>query len=177
MTVVVTHRPAGTLTAAEADAVRALVAEVADDFVPSLARRSSTTQTDLAGGEPRGVDAYVQEMLGQDTLLVTSDGAPVALLSYRPAMLHPLFTDRGPCAYVSTIAVRPDHRRAGHAQRLYDALLRRDVMTSAWVLLRTWSTNTGHLALLTRLGFEVLTTLADDRAPGVDTLYLGRPAP
>lgn len=176
----VTHRRPGSLDAAEsADLHRALVT-VADEFVPSLARRASTTQPDLrphsaaltASGT---VDAYFAQMLTQHTLVATSpsDGL-MGFASFR--LDHPVAAlgDRT-ATYLSTIAVLPTARRSGVARRLYAALLRHPEVAGTAVVLRTWSTNDAHLTLLRELGFRVVLQVRDDRGEGIDTLYLMRP--
>lgn len=171
------YRAAGGLTTGEKAVLHAMVEQVADEFVPSLARRTSTTQRDLASPQEGSVAAYVAEMLTQDALLVTThEGAPAAFMSFRPAYVHPMFAVRGPCVYVSTVAVMPRYRRAGYARSMYRALFSLSRDRSRWVLLRTWGGNCGHLTLLSDLGFEILARIPDDRGPGIDTVYLGRQA-
>jgi ribosomal protein S18 acetylase RimI-like enzyme len=77
--------------------------------------------------------------------------------------------------YVSTIAVRPDRRRAGYARRLYEALFSLTGDPAEWVVVRTWSTNDAHVPLLRQLGFRFLLTEEDHRGVGVHTFYFGRP--
>ena len=39
------------------------------------------------------------------------------------------------------------------------------------MLIRTWSTNGVQRSLLERSGYRMVRCLADDRGPGIDTLY------
>lgn len=175
------HRAPGALEAVERDVLLAALVAVADEFVPPLTVRRSTTQRDLKGHDPSrpheiGVGAYFAEMLDQHTLLVPGPrGELVAFCSFRVGLEHPAMATVGPCTYVSTIAVLREHRRSGLARQLYAGLFALDVVRDLPVALRTWSTNTGHLGLLAALGFEVVTRLSDDRGPGIDTVYLARP--
>ncbi|NTW38779.1 MAG: GNAT family N-acetyltransferase [Cellulomonadaceae bacterium] len=172
------HRAPGALDCAEREALLDALVVVADEFVPPLTVRRSTTQSDLVGlraEAPEGVGRYFAQMLDQHTLLAPGpDRALAAFCSFRVGHTPPVVADLGPCTYVSTIAVLPDHRRSGIARLLYGSLLALDGVRSRPVMLRTWSTNTGHLALLATLGFEVVSTLPDDRGTGVDTVYLAR---
>jgi ribosomal protein S18 acetylase RimI-like enzyme len=168
------YRRPGTLSVDEIDELRGMVRQVADDFVPSLAARSSTTQSDLNSVRAIGIDAYLTELLTQHTLLAhATDGSAAAFLSFRSNYVHPKFPELGACVYVSTIAVVRAFRREGFARDLYSVLFRLDHALPRRILLRTWADNISHLSLLAELGFDILGRAADDRGPGVDTVYLG----
>lgn len=154
----------------------AVVDAVADEFVPSLRARTSTTQADLAPGAAAGTcDAYVTAMLAQHCAVVPDDdGAGLrAVLSARTSD-HPLEDEVPGAVYLSTVAVAPWARRQGLAALLLDAMLTRFAGRPA--LSRTWSTNTASIRLHERAGFAVHARVRDDRGPGVDTVYLLRPA-
>ncbi|MER5641068.1 GNAT family N-acetyltransferase [Kitasatospora sp. NPDC002227] len=166
------YRP-GTVPAAELRELTAMFEEVAGEFVPPLTERRDTTQADLTGGAGGGgAGDYLQEMLRQDLILCRNEGQAVGFLSYRADHVDQRYPELCPCLYVSTVAVRHEHRRFGIARALYQALFDLPPSAAPWVVLRTWSTNTGHLRLLDSLGFRSVLRIPDDREPGVDTLYL-----
>ena len=76
-------------------------------------------------------------------------------------------------AYLSTLIVAQAARGRGLARQLYAALfaLARSWSEAPIVATRTWSTNDAHLPLIAALGFEEARRLAEDRGPGVDTVY------
>ncbi|MEU0301896.1 GNAT family N-acetyltransferase [Streptomyces sp. NPDC006175] len=152
-----------------------MFAEVAGDFVPPLTLRGGTAVSDLREREPEDADpgnGYLDEMLQQDLIMAWYEDRPAGFVSFRSNHRDPRFADLSPCLYVSTIAVRHDHRRHGIARGLYQELFDLPASLPPWIVLRTWSTNTGHLQLLDRLGFSTILHLKDDRAAGVDTVYL-----
>ncbi|WTW98429.1 GNAT family N-acetyltransferase [Streptomycetaceae bacterium NBC_01309] len=187
------YRP-GAIPAAELRELAEMFAEVADDFVPPLTAREGTTQADLGkhtteaaepggnhqgGNQPTGnhqggnqPGGYLESMLRQDMILCRTEDQAVGFLSFRSGHSDPRYADLSPCLYVSTVAVRHHHRRRGVADALYRELFALPASMAASVVLRTWSTNAGHLELLGRLGFTTILRLEDDRGAGVDTLYL-----
>lgn len=169
----IVRRGAGGLHDHERASLAGLLGLVANEFVPPLTSRHHTTQVSLRGLDDRGGDDYLVEMTRQDNLLLRERGRLEAFLSFRNDHVEPRLPEIAECTYVSTVAVRPASRRHGYARQLYEALFKLpDVARD--VVLRTWSTNAGHLRLLGSLGFVVLLTLPDDRGDGIDTLYLGR---
>jgi len=167
------HRP-GAIPVTELVELADMFAEVAGDFVPPLTSRGGTTQSDLREPDPGSAapDGYLKEMLEQDLVMARYEEQAAGFLSLRGDHRDPRYADLCPCLYVSTIAVRHDHRRHGIARALYRELFDLPAHMPRWIVLRTWSTNTGHLGLLDELGFTTILRLEDDRAVGVDTLYL-----
>lgn len=179
----VRHFAPDELTTAMTDHLWKMYADVTQDFVPSLDQRDGTTAPLAPAPTPSSMGAYFRDMLGQHTLVsVDADGQPVGFLSYRPA--HPVpaavaATGRVSaerCVYVSTVAVRRELRGEGRGRAMYEALLDRHRTgdRSAWVLLRTWSTNDASMRLLAGLDFARLVQIPDERGPDVNTIYLGR---
>ncbi|MFJ1611039.1 GNAT family N-acetyltransferase [Streptomyces sp. NPDC088253] len=162
----------GATPTAELRELADLFGEIAGDFVPPLTSREGTTQSDLREPDAAVPGGYFKEMLQQDLILCRHEGQAAGFLSFRRDHWDPRYADLCPCLYVSTIAVRPHHRRHGIARVLYQELFDLPAPMPPWIVLRTWSTNTGHLELLSRLGFTNILRLKDDRATGVDTVYL-----
>ena len=167
------YRP-GAIPAAEQRELADMFTEVAGDFVPPLTSREGTTQSDLRERDPAAAapDGYLTQLLQQDLILCRRGDQTAGFLSFRGDHRDPRFADLCPCLYVSTIAVRHHLRRHGIARALYRELFDLPEPMPPWIVLRTWSTNTGHLQLLSRLGFTTILNLKDDRAAGVDTVYL-----
>ena len=161
-----------------ADALRRLLTDADDEFVPPLSARGSTLESLLGPEQERaaGIDDYLAAVLEQQVLVAQDASGVVGFLSYRPG--HVVTIDGhepvGPAAYVTTIVVAPTARRRGLARALYEALL--DEVGGGAVATRTWSGNASHLTLLAHLGFVEAIRLPDDRGPGVDTVYLIRAA-
>lgn len=167
-------RVPGQMTPQEQRALQLLVEEVSEEFIPPLTTRSGTTQTPLTGDVDEESSCYFDEMLIQHNLLLIKSSQLQGFLSFRTSHRDVHLPEIGICIYISTIAILPAVRGRGFARLLYRNIFDLPETLPAWVLLRTWSTNTGHLRLLYSLGFELLLTIPDDRGIGVDTLYLGR---
>jgi ribosomal protein S18 acetylase RimI-like enzyme len=155
-------------------AFRRLLDLVSDEFVPSLNDRNGTTDSELAGAVGSNT-RYLDDLLTQDNLLLVEDGVLIGFLSYRARHRVDVLPEIGECLYVTTIAIRADRRRGGHARRLYETLFSLPDALPPWVVLRTWSTNDTHLRLLASLGFELRRTLPNHRGQGLHTMYYGRP--
>jgi ribosomal protein S18 acetylase RimI-like enzyme len=165
----------GELGAADTSGLAELYEQVAGDFVPPLTFRSGTTQSGLRDLERANSGDYLEQMLGQDLIVATQADRVIGFLSFRARYEDPRFPHVCPCIYVSTIAVRHDQRRNGIARQLYTHLFELPADLPDWVVLRTWSTNTGHLRLLADLGFAIILSIPDDRAENIDTVYLAAP--
>ena len=166
------HVGPGDLTDAETSSLTELYEQVAGDFVPPLTFRSGTTQGGLRDLGRAESDDYFEQMLGQDLIVAMQADQVIGFLSFRARYEDSRFQRVCPCIYVSTIAVRHDQRRNGIARKLYAHLFELPDDLPDWVVLRTWSTNTSHLRLLTDLGFGMVLSIPDDRAENVDTVYL-----
>ena len=164
----------GTMTLPEQRALQLVVDEVSEEFVPSLTARSGTTQIALKNVTKNEPDCYFDEILMQHNLLVIENDQLLGFLSFRASHCDVRLPKIGICVYISTIAIIPAARGRGFARLLYRELFELPKTLPAWVLLRTWSTNTGHLRLLHSLKFAILLTVPGDRGIGIDTLYLGR---
>lgn len=157
------------------DAIREILRECDDEFVPPLSQRSSPWQTTFTAdrGVPMtdGIASYMQNMEKESFLVMTEESSdvPLAFLAYMPGHVHPEETDDETVDYVSTICTRHAHRGHGVAKRLYEALERfacHDV-----IVVRTWSTNLAHVHVLESMGYAEHRRIADDRGLGIDTIY------
>lgn len=172
-----------------------------ESFVPPLSSRVSATDTDLrvrpeaqaesgsyyeltmarirAGSKRReGLRRYFGSVLGQECLLAVDDasGDIIGLMSYRPGWRDCPIMPGHPCCYVSTVVIAPRYRWRGVARALFLELERFNHGFGTPVVVRTWSTNGGYTRFLRRLGFQLVSTRRDDRAPGIDTEYYRRDA-
>ena len=159
------------------EAVWELLCTYADSFVPPLNQRSSTTQQNLRPDDPAGdlPVAYFEALQDQDFLLAVNEKRELlGFLSFRRDYVIDALYDGTPCAYVSTILIRKSARRHGITTQLYHQLLEGRYHHNQFVCTRTWSGNTEHLALLGRLGFDLMRDIPNDRGDGVDTVYYRR---
>jgi ribosomal protein S18 acetylase RimI-like enzyme len=167
-------RAPGEIDQAEERALRTVFDEVAVEFVPPLTARSTTTQRSLTGTAEPQEASYFDHLRHQHNLLLFVEGELQGFLSFLPSYRDFRLPRADTCLYVSTIAVRPSARGHGYARLLYERLFALPNTLPAWVVLRTWSTNVGHIGLLSSLGFKVMLTIPDDRGRGIHTLYFGR---
>ncbi len=154
--------------------MRQLIAAVDEEFLPPLSARMDTLAlAHPAGQSTAGLEAYLQALEREQWLLALDGEDLVGLLSFIPQHEDVTVSDYSPAAYVTTIAVKQCVRRAGIGMALY-ARLREDALErgTRYLLTRTWSTNASHLRLLSRLGFRQVGSVRDQRALGVDTVYL-----
>lgn len=151
--------------------VFALLAAADHEFVPPLSARRGTTQKDLltAAAPADGIAAYFAQLAGQACVLAMEESRVCGFLSFIPDHMLDALTPPLRCDYVSTIVVDPACRGRGITAEMYRTLFSARPGHSAAT--RTWSQNHAHLAVLRRLGFTPALTLADDRGPGIDTVY------
>lgn len=152
--------------------VELLLEQVDQEFCPPLSCRSDTRSTIAASGAGRGLSAYLEAMRQESWLLAVERGRVVGLLSFVLRRDDPVLPQCFPSLYATTVAVVPDRRRAGTATQLYRALAdhagRCDV---PYLTTRTWTTNDSHARLLAELGFRVVATRPDERAPGIGSVH------
>ena len=141
------------------------------EFIPPLSARSSTTQADLSPAEEQGIPTeYFNNIINQNNILAIEDGEVVGFMSFKKNYVcENISVEYTPNLYVTTVIVHPDYRHQGIANKFYDKLM--DNFPKHYIFTRTWSTNTGHLRILTMLGFHGHAFLSDDRGVGIDTVY------
>jgi len=150
--------------------IQKMLIEADDEFVPPLSSRFSTTQKHLnfENKNNDGVFSYFNEMKKQRILLACEEGSIRGFISYRENHVNDEIKEL-PNIYISTVIVKKEHRGKGITAQLYKKLF--DEYKNISVFTRTWSTNSAHIKILLKLGFEVLKTLKDDRGEGIDTVY------
>ena len=157
------------------DGIRSILEECDDEFVPPLSERTSPWQTGFTGNGiapmADGIGSYMGNMEEESFLVMTERGSdvPLAFLAYMPGHVHPEETDGETVDYVSTICTRHAHRGHGVARRLYEAL--EQFACHDVIVVRTWSTNLAHVHVLESMGYSEHRRIADDRGPGIDTIY------
>lgn len=146
------------------------------DFIPPLSSRTDTTAHDLSAKVDHDrPTAFFESIMTGHVLLACADDKAVAFMGFIPRYSDPMLEDWAPCTYISVVAVLPEYRRRGIAQRLNDTFEQLPVvLESPYITRRTWSTNQANLTLLKSRGFEEIIRLPDHREPGVDTIYLAR---
>lgn len=160
------------LAGEDEEAVLALLEETEGEFVPPLSKRTSTHQTDLstpAASDKTGVEAYFAELAGQPFLLAREGRRFAGFLSYIRGFDVGWIRLGADAVYITTICTAPELRHRGVASALYRALEKR--ICPFAMLIRTWSTNGAQRSLLEKSGYRMVRCLADDRGPGIDTLY------
>ena len=147
--------------------VAALCALCDGEFDPPLSTRKSTTQSELSGGSG-SLSNYLSALRGQSFVLARLDGRVVGFLSWVPEKSLSALGG-GKFAYVTTVIVSPQMRSEGIGHALYREFVAKTRGLPPAV--RTWSSNRAHVSLLGSLGWRESARLADDREPGVDTVY------
>lgn len=153
----------------------ALVCEADQAFWPALSTRAPEQGLSVGlGAAPTSEPtAYWRSIQGHG-LLTAEDETGVVTGMMSVARDKPLpQLGLTATAYLSTLIVAQAARGRGLARQLYAALFE---LADGWsgspiVATRTWSTNDAHLPLIAALGFEEALRLADDRGPGIDTVY------
>lgn len=168
--------PPHSMTESQRHDVMSLVETVSDEFVPPLAGRASTTQSDLRGDTSADdtIRSYFSGLTAQWNLLgVTPTHGVSAIISYLPRRDDLTLLGQTPVSYISTVACLPEFRRFGIVRGLYAALIQGECRPKPYFPLatRTWSTNETHIPLLKSLGFVLARSLPNDRGVGIDTVY------
>jgi len=163
--------------AAYAAEVRRLLAAADDEFVPPLTApaRRGVSRTGGAAG-PTSIDGYLADCLDGPLLGAVDDGRLVGFAALREVTDGDVLGAYAPSTHVSVLVVAPASRGRGIATRLYDHLLDAPPagLPDSAVSTKTWHTNRAHIAILESRGFDCIERLADDRKPGVDTVYYAR---
>jgi ribosomal protein S18 acetylase RimI-like enzyme len=156
-----------------------LLCECDKEFVPPLSTRASFlhvgTQSEIQPVDSKP-DSYFREMKQQYFLLAEVGSTVVGFMSFQRNYACPELETVAPCNYVTTLCVQREWRRNGIAESFYNFMLHsldRNI-SLPYVATRTWSTNTGHINLLDRLGFETVTRLPNHRGCGIDTTYYAK---
>ena len=157
------------------------------EFVPPLSQRESTTMHPKKGGcddaeliSADAPDVYFDYLLRQPVRVVFSGNRMAGFLSYIATYSSPELAERTPSIQVTTICIRPEFRGRNLSTHLYENLMANPsdgTSVTQYISTRTWSTNFAHIAVLEKLGFEIVTRIRDARGDGIDTLYFSRQLP
>ena len=142
------------------------------EFVPHLSARSSTTQGDLLPGkkDSKVPKAYFENIMSQNNLLAIEDGKVIGFMSFKKEYVCENIDPKySPNLYVTTVIVHPSHRNHGITTKFYNELMK--IFKKHYIFTRTWSTNTGHIRILSSLNFHSHCYLNNDRGEGIDTVY------
>lgn len=158
-------------------AIREILSLVDDEFVPPLtdASRGEVTKLDAAQGG-YDIEGYVERCLKRPLIGAVSEETVVGLLSFQHIEYASTIDPYTPSNHVEILAVRPSFRGNGVATAMYRFLLEKlpPAVAQPHVSTKTWDSNTAHIGILERLGFELVHRLPDDRAPGVATVFYAR---
>lgn len=141
------------------------------EFIPPLSARDDTSQTDFTteAKKSREPVSYYLSLCGQKNFLALENKKVVGIMSYVPDYVSDATVSHMPNVYISTLIVHPDMRRRGVALSLYARMLKKH--SSRYIFTRTWSTNMGHIRILSTLKFYEHLRLDNDRGEGIDTVY------
>lgn len=141
------------------------------DFVPPLSSRSSTTQTNLTGGEGSldGVVSYFNEMIKQKFACAVEDNKILGFVSFKENYLTDAY-NKTPNIYLSTLILKPEARGKNLTFNMYDYLFN-VVYSKSSIYTRTWSTNAPHIKILSKFNFQEILRKENDRGEGIDTVY------
>jgi|GEM_PF-357422 len=162
------------------DAVKRMLAEADNEFVPPLSSREGTTDKNLLeeGSKSLGVSEYpvkyFENMKNQPIILAVyhrNDDESDKLVGFMSFIQGYSIGDIAG-DYVSTVIVDSEYRRNGITHAMYHELM--DVSSADTIFTRTWSTNVKHIGLLKKLHFKCVKIVEDDRGEGIDTVYYSR---
>ena len=149
------------------------------EFVPALSSRESTTQTNLLGSNEDKKDegnsikipySYFNNLFNQEIIIATENDKLIGFMSFKKNYVCKNIPDKFlPNVYVSTVIVNPNHRGKGITRLFYKFINKN--YKDCHIFTRTWSTNVGHLKILTSLGFNQTLSIKNDRGNGIDTVY------
>jgi len=144
------------------------------EFVPPLSSRDNTSQTDFLSDVKGSAEpvSYYNSICGQKNFLVLENNKVVGIMSYVQDYITDTTITNIPNVYISTLIVHPDMRRRGIANMLYANILKK--YESRYIFTRTWSTNVGHIRILSARKFYEHLRIDDDRGDGIDTVYFRR---
>ena len=77
-----------------------------------------------------------------------------------------------PLLYTTTIIVDEEYRGQKATNKLYEELF--EIAKSkgfCTIGVRTWNSNNAHLKILGQTGFELVSTIKNDRGAGIDAVY------
>lgn len=144
-----------------------------NEFVPPLASRKSTIQSDLISFHENACDIpyeYFETLKKQHILIAEENDIVMGFMSFKENHINDIITNQHlPNIYISTIIADKNFRRQGVTKALYQSLLEK--CKDKNIFTRTWSTNVSHIKLLTGLGFAEFKRIPDDRGNGIDTVY------
>jgi ribosomal protein S18 acetylase RimI-like enzyme len=146
------------------------------DFVPPLSARFSTSDTVFSAktGAENGINAYFEDMIGEQMLAAIEDGKLLGFVTFKRDLVQgPLTADTLPNLYICTLLLSPAARGKGLTAKMY-AHLFDTLYPDVNLFTRTWSTNAAHLKILARFGFSLIKRIENDRGDGIDTVYFGR---
>ena len=167
----------GTITdvsSKEAQAIKKIMIECDDDFVPPLSVRQDTTaemEKQELHEDNRDIQPYFEIVLGQKNLAAYYEDEIVGFMSFRHNEkrnhLKLIAAHDDIVNYVSTICVLKDYRGCGITSGFYNIMgnaggLPNDV-TGTCVATRTWNSNNSHIGLLKKRKYTLTETLEKDR--------------
>ncbi len=160
------------------DRIRALLAAGDDAFVPPLTASERATVSQSGDGDegPTDIDGYVDRCLSRPMIAAFEGDRLCGFMSFDRLTNSDVLDAYTPTNYIAVLLIDEAYRNNGIATQLYDVLLNSlpSDLQAPSLSTKTWSTNHAHIAILERLSFTCVSRIADDRAPGIDTVYYAR---
>lgn len=158
------------------DEIFTLLKAADDDFLPPLSQRSVNRETnrntfsDTKSDE--NIRDYASAMARENILAIFEDGELSGFVSFAENLKSEIIAET-PNIYIGTAVISEKLRGRGTLTRAYDHLFTA-LYPKHNLFTRTWSTNSAHIRVLDKFGFEKIKTLKNDRGEGIDTIYFGK---
>lgn len=163
-----------------------ILCQCEDEFYPRLSARNSSSQKNLQITEEEMTEkqmaekpyTYYEEMIQQEFLLIFSENRMEGFMTFKRNYICEELQEFGESAYITTVCVRKESRRAGLMSEMYGYLEEnvRKLCGCSRISTRTWSLNEAQLHALNKRGYAKLSVLLNHRGVGVDTVYYGKAA-
>lgn len=141
-----------------------LIKKADKEFVPPLSARDKNSDTELKDCSNNNINDYVESIISNNFIVVINErNKVIGFLSFYPRRVYDI-----ECSYISTIITDAKYRNQGAAKMLYSRI---ELLSNLPIVVRTWSTNEAHIALLNNMGYNYLEIKKDDRGKGIDTIY------
>lgn len=155
--------------------IQHLLTKYNDAFVPPLNIRTGTCQSNFRNKTATVPGGYLAKLQKQSFLPGYDDQQLAGFVSFKedyiPFLLAGYAPSKATGLYVTTILTDGAYRRHGLAKALYKNLIILHPLQSRLISTRTWSGNAAHISLLEKLNFDGPLMLANDRGPGLHTVY------
>ena len=153
-----------------------LISAADDDFVPPISQRCVNRETNRNNFSDakceENIRDYASAMARENILGIFEEEELLGFVSFAENLENDVISEI-PNIYIGTAVISPALRGRGTLTRAYDHLFN-TLFADRSIFTRTWSTNSAHIRVLDKFGFERIKTLPNDRGDGIDTIYFGK---